>query len=571
MAYEPTPTIQGIPADDGNLLASVVRALPQKVVRISFTKAVSNNVDSEWGALVGSIGTGMGVNQTGGNLVITSGTTARSETIIRSTAAFEGGIRMRVRSTLSQRIANNNFFAELVDVIGDGLTYSIGSATAITVTIPSNPFDSSNIGQSMYIGVFSGTGTFLTGRYPIASVSGNDVTFTVSGFAVGTGTCSLFGWNYYQLLYTGTTATQASFDAQRKGYASGATTATINTTASPGHLAIITGNDLSAAFADQLIASTAGTIQQSVRSTRVENVPDDASLRMQIRVANGSTAPATTTTWTIGFVSVSNYANQDVTIQDVRPMNVGSGLPVEILRSSINAVTQSGTWNIGTVTPGTAATNLGKARNSAVGATDTQVGMATLRNDTLTSFGTSGNYNTPITDRYGSLVTKDQLRHKRTYSAAFIVTVAAGAVTDVFQLIGSASTSVQITNITISGTQTTAGQIPIVIVKRSTANAGGTSTSATILPLEATDAAATAVGTIYTANPTTGTPVGNVKFVYVPIGSATVGCNPVEFNFADKGKPFILTGVSQALAISMNGSNSPTGLSLAISIEFTEE
>lgn len=347
-----TPTTTGIPADDGNLEAVPTRSLPQRVARIGFTKNVTSNVDSEWGALVGSIGTGMGVNQTGGNLVITSGTTARSETIIRSTQSWEGGIRMRVRSTLSQRIANNNFFAELVDVIGDGLTYSIGSATAITVTIPSNPFTSDNVGQSMYIGGFSGTGTFLSGRYPIASVSGNDVTFTVSAFAVGTGTCSLFGWNYYQLLYQGTTATQAAFDTQRKGYASGATTATINTTASPGHLAVITGNDLAATFADQLVASVAGTIQQSIRSTRAENVPDDYPLRMQIRVVNGSTAPASTTTWTIGFVSVSNYANQDITIQDVRPMGVASAMPMELLRSVSLAVSSS-TPVTPTVTNGT--------------------------------------------------------------------------------------------------------------------------------------------------------------------------------------------------------------------------
>lgn len=333
MTFIPPPTTTGIPSDSTDLTAVVSRCLPQEVARIGFTKAVSNNVDTDWGTIIGSIGTGMGVNQTGGNLVITSGTTARSETIIRSLQSWEGGIRLRVRSTLSQRIVNNNFFAEMVDVIGDGLAYSIGSATAITVTIPSNPFTADNVGQSMYIGGFSGTGTFLSGRYPIASVSGNDVTFTVSAFAAGTGTCSLFGWNYYQLLYTGTTATQASFDTQRKGYASGATTATINTTASPGHLAIITGNDLAAAFADQLVASVAGTIQQSVRATRAENVPDDFPLRMQLRVANGSTAPASTTTWTIGFVSVSNYANQDVSVQDVRSMGTANGLPIEILRS----------------------------------------------------------------------------------------------------------------------------------------------------------------------------------------------------------------------------------------------
>lgn len=320
-----------IPADDTDSDAVAVRALPMHTSRISFADNYTNTVDPTWGTVVAT-GTGMTVNQTGGNLVVTAGTTARAETVIRSLGSWKGGVRLNVRSTLSQRIANNNFFVELVDVIGDGLSYTISSATAMTVTIPSNPFTSINVGQSVYIGVFSGTGTFLSGRYAIASVSANDVTFTVSGFAAGSGTCSIFGWNYYQLLYTGTTATNANFDTQRKGYASGATTATINTTASPGHLATITGNDLKATFSDQLVAS-ATAIAQAVRATRAENVPDDYDLKVQVRVANGSTAPASGTTWTIGYLSVSNYANQDVVLQDVRPMTNAQALPVDILRA----------------------------------------------------------------------------------------------------------------------------------------------------------------------------------------------------------------------------------------------
>jgi hypothetical protein len=50
---------------------------------------------------------------------ITSGTTARSETIIRSNENWKGGVRLRVRNTLSQRIINQHFFDELVDEIGD--------------------------------------------------------------------------------------------------------------------------------------------------------------------------------------------------------------------------------------------------------------------------------------------------------------------------------------------------------------------------------------------------------------------------------------------------------------------
>ena len=396
----------------GNELGTLVRQIPQDIDRIGFTKALSNSVDSDWGTIVSGIGSGMDVDQTGGNLVITTGTTARSETIIRSTESWIGGLRLRARSILSNRIINTNFFVELVDVIGDGLAYTISSATAMTVTFPSgHGFTSENVGQSMYVGLFSGTGTFLSGRYPIASVSGDNITFTVSGFAAGTGTCSAFGWNYYQLHYTGTTATNANFDTQRNGWATGATNATINTTASPGHLAIITGNDLIATFADQLVAS-ATTIQQTVRANRNENIPDDKNLRLQIRIANGSTAPASSITWTIGLISVSHYANTDVAIQDVKAQGLVA-LPVEILRSTTNAVTvSSGTLttvstlsNTTQLTPGTAAANLAKGEDNVAASAD--VGVYTLgvhrAGPTLTSQNAAGDYSEFAVDDGGAI------------------------------------------------------------------------------------------------------------------------------------------------------------------------
>lgn len=235
----------------------------------------------------------------------------------------------------------------MVDVIGDGLAYNITSATTVVVTIPSNPFTAVNVGQSVHLGAFNGTGTFLGGRYPIASVSGNDVTFTVSGFAAGTGTCSVFGWNYYQLRYQGTTATQVDFDTQRNGWNTGFTTATINSTAAPGHLAIVTANDLKSSLSDQLVASS-GTIQVTPRASRVENVPDDANLRVQVRVQNLATAPASTTTFTIGMIAVARYANQDVVIQDIRPTGPFTGLMVDIVRAVTLAVSGTVTANIGT-------------------------------------------------------------------------------------------------------------------------------------------------------------------------------------------------------------------------------
>lgn len=336
-----------IPADDADNVATAVRALPQRIDRIGFAKAISNGADPEFfGYQV--TGSGMTVNQVNGNLVITSGTTARSETILRSILSWKGGIRMRARITLSQRIINQNFIVELVDVIGDDLNYNITSPTSITVTIPNNTLTSQNVGQSVSIGAFNGGGTFLSGRYPIASVSGNNVTFTVSGFAVGTGSCSLFGMNFYRLLYDNITPTAAQFQNQRNGYANAAIPVTINTTASPGHLAVITGNDLEATLHDQLTASGTG-VQSTLRATQFENVPDDKRLRLQVRVLNLGTAPASSTTLTVGFLSVGNYSNQDVLLNGTKHMSPNP-LPVDILRNVSQAVTGTVTANLGATT-----------------------------------------------------------------------------------------------------------------------------------------------------------------------------------------------------------------------------
>lgn len=339
------------------------------VSRISFARAIASGVDPLWGDVIGGIGSGMAVSQSGGNLIVTTGTTARSETIIRGKDGFIGGLRARARVTLSQRIVNQQFFVELVDVIGDGLRYTITSATTMDVELPANhPFDITSVGQSVHVGAFSGTGTFISGRYVIAAVVGNVVTFTVNGFAAGSGTCSVFGWNYYQMVYDGATATSATFNVQRRGYADTPVAATINTTAAPGHLAIITGNDLQAAMFDQLSAPAASLAPATLRATRFENVPDDYKLVMQVRILNGATAPASTTTLTVGYLGVTNYAPTDVSIQDIRPMAPQRPLPVELtgIPSGANAIGDVGVQYRATAAGAGTPTNINSPATPAV-------------------------------------------------------------------------------------------------------------------------------------------------------------------------------------------------------------
>ena len=334
----------------------IVTPAQQKLFRTTFAKTLSN-ADSEFFTTVAT-GVGQTISQSSGNLVIASGITVNSETILRSTSSFAGNILARIQILLSQRIVNQSFFVELVDVIGDNLVATASSATSLTVTIPSNPFTADNIGQSMYIGNIGAGLSGVPNRYAINAVSGNNVTFTVVGFAVATGTVSLFGWNYYHTIYSGVTATNAFYDAQRKGWNSGDTTLTINTTASPGHMLIMNNEDGNSFVSDQLIASSTA-VQSTVRGSRVVNLPnEDATLYLQIRCLNGSVAPATTTTLTIGTSSIENYTTTPVSTYNVKAQGLASSTPVNVIN------TPPVTISSGTVTTVTAVTTLSNGQTA---------------------------------------------------------------------------------------------------------------------------------------------------------------------------------------------------------------
>lgn len=307
-------------------------------------------------------GAGMAVNQTGGNLVITTGTTANSETVLRSNLTFKGSLLARYKVILSQRIANQTFRFELADLIGTGLAYTINSATSVTVTFPTtNPFAANSVGQFVRLSTITGAAG-IPGRYAIASVSGLTVTFTVAGWpASGSGTLTLYGHNWLASEYSGASATSSSFDCQRRGWASGNTTATISTTASPGHIGQIAFDVLAASYSDALVASNT-VYQWSNRATRLENIPDeDVSLHFFMVVQNGSTAPTSSTTLTVGFLQAEDQGRNKVRITSSDP--VGSHpQPVQIMGGT-TAVTVTGGTTL-PVTPTTTFTNSAVTTNA---------------------------------------------------------------------------------------------------------------------------------------------------------------------------------------------------------------
>lgn len=300
-----------------------------------------------------------------------------------------------------------------------------------------------------------------------------------------------------------------------------------------------------------VMASSAPVVIASNQSA----VPISGSINQTIGTAEFAKVTDGTNTANVKAASTAAIATDPALVVAISPNNT---VPVSLATNT--PTLQTGANTIGSIAsittsivPGTAATNLGKSRNLAIGATDTGVASLLLRNDALTTFGTTGNYNTAIVDQFGAMIIKDEQRHKRTYRCAFVVAPAALA-TDVFQIIGSATTTVEITKIIISGTQTTGGMADVYVAKRSTANTVGTFSASTNVPMISTDAAATAVGSIYTANPTVGTSIGDVFVTSVPFSAATATTlNVLTIDFGINGKPPQLVGVAQALAIRLNG------------------
>jgi hypothetical protein len=164
---------------------------------------------------------------------------------------------------------------------------------------------------------------------------------------------------------------------------------------------------------------------------------------------------------------------------------------------------------------------------------------------------------------------------KSTYSFSITGLVAVASATDLFTITGSATKTVRITRLEISGQSTTAGAVQVILLKRSTANLTGTSTAPTLVPHDNTAVAATATVLAYTANPgTLGTLVGNIRAEYMFLaapGTATVTSEKLFMDFGTRpSQAVILRGVGDVLAINLNAATI-TGGAFDVNGEITEE
>jgi len=169
-----------------------------------------------------------------------------------------------------------------------------------------------------------------------------------------------------------------------------------------------------------------------------------------------------------------------------------------------------------------------------------------------------------------------------TYSVAGVLTVPQTGAGDVFCVTGYVSTAnhpagiLRIKNIRISGIDSTAQSATFEILKRSTANSGGTSTgSPAIVPSDSTNPASNATFKAYTAIPTPGTSLGAVAaFVMALADGVTVlaGAGSTwEWNPQLLQQEIVLRGVAQSACLNAPNAFTTAGPSLSYQVQWTEQ
>jgi hypothetical protein len=165
---------------------------------------------------------------------------------------------------------------------------------------------------------------------------------------------------------------------------------------------------------------------------------------------------------------------------------------------------------------------------------------------------------------------------KATYVYAINATAPYATPTDWIVIRGSASKTIKIVRIDISGAATAATEVVFTLNKHTIANTGGTSTTPTPVQHDSNDAAAAATVLKYSAAPTIDASAATWKNIRLTLAVApaatTVAPDRFVYNYgAEIGEPLTLRGVAQELAINFGGAAVPSGGVYDVAITWTEE
>lgn len=163
---------------------------------------------------------------------------------------------------------------------------------------------------------------------------------------------------------------------------------------------------------------------------------------------------------------------------------------------------------------------------------------------------------------------------KTTYSAGVVGIAPATAATDFWQILASSTKTVRILRISISASATAAATVDIALIKRTSLNTGGTAASIAIAQHDSNDVAPTAAVNYYSTNPSTLATAGAAVVRAQKLNVGTAGAaGVITWDFSTRnGKGLVLrSGTTHQYVLNWNGEAVPSGASVNIDVEFTEE
>lgn len=254
------------------------------------------------------------------------------------------------------------------------------------------------------------------------------------------------GLNAIGWLFDGTTATQGKYVVQNGGAARfESALSTITTTAGAVSIYEIEPFADEAWFHGGTLDSSSG---RSNSYRRHQQIPDpNAVYKIRIRVLNGGTAPATTTSMTMQFVACQDYAELTAEITAGRGQAV-AGQAMGVILAQTATVTGSGTFIMGGVA----------AHDAAISGSPVRVaGRAITANYTGVATGDVADLTTTVV---GSLITKPYSIPEADWTYGSITPITT-AVTTAVKVAGAAGIRNYVTGLQFINTSATVGVVSI--------------------------------------------------------------------------------------------------------------
>lgn len=165
---------------------------------------------------------------------------------------------------------------------------------------------------------------------------------------------------------------------------------------------------------------------------------------------------------------------------------------------------------------------------------------------------------------------------KPSYTYAISATAPYATPTDWIVIRGSATKTVKIVRIEISGAATAATEVIFTLKKHTVANTSGTATNPTFMQHDSNDAAATALILLYSVAPTIDSSATIWKSVRLDLAVAPAATTNAPdryiYNYAaEPYEPLVLRGVAQEFAINFASAAVPSGGVYDVAITITED